>query len=397
MNPAKNRIMLFVTLMIGTLTQMCTDMYTPSIPAISQAFHSSVGQAQLTMTWLLLGIVVTGLIYGPLSEVIGRRYTILLGVGISLTGTLLCGCAHTLLTLQIGRLIEGIGLGACATLWRSILRDSYSGKELASISSFLTNVIILSVIVAPLLGGYFQQYLSWRVTFIFLFVWSVFIMYVVYAHFKETGKHHGRHRLNIGFIRAAYAELFRSKTFLGYSLCALLSYGGLFSWITVGSTLLIHGAGIQPVTFGWLTILFGGAMALGGTVNGKWVKRLGTHTMIQVGWSLMFIAGVILLVTHLWFGITVMDIVIPVMLFIFAASFIFPNVFAGAFHSIGHIAGYGGALYSSIQLAGGMLFSAVLSHLSSSSSVPLAWTFMLSGGLSWGFYRVLLREGNITR
>jgi DHA1 family bicyclomycin/chloramphenicol resistance-like MFS transporter/DHA1 family 2-module integral membrane pump EmrD-like MFS transporter len=237
--------------------------------------------------------------------------------------------------------------------------------------------------VAPFLGGYFQQYLGWHATFIFLLGWIVFVTAVILFCFKETSQHHGKHRLNLTFIGSAYAELLSSRKFMGFCLCVFLSYGGLFTWMTAGPVILIHGAHISPVMFGYLMILTGIAMALGGIVNAKLVAKVGTARLMTVGWSLMVVAGVLTLLGKYLWGITSYDIIIPAMIFIFGTSFIFSNAVAGAFTPFGHIAGYAGSLYNGIQLLGGAVFSAYLSHLNTSSQLPMAWMFIASGVLAW--------------
>lgn len=382
-----NTIILVIILAVGTLTQVCTDMYTPSLPAIAHYFHADVGQAQFTMTALMLGMTLTCLLYGPLSEVIGRRLTLILGIFIAIVGAAICLFAHSITILQLGRFIQGCGLGACSTLWRSIFRDTYSGDELASVSSYLTNFILLSVVLAPIMGGYFEQYFNWQTTFIVLLAWSVIVLAMVAFLFKETGQHHGKHRLNIKFIVSTYRELLTTRSFMGFTFCSLLTFGGLFAWLTAGSVVLIKGAGMQPVSFGWLSIITGLAMALGGTLNGKFVKQIGSRIMMQWGWALMTLAGTLLFSGYYVFGITVWSVLAPAVIFIFGSTLVFANAFSNAFLDIGHIAGYGGALYSGIQLMGGVVFSAILSHLNASNPVPMAGMFIASGVLAWMVYK----------
>ena len=262
-----------IIILIATLTQISTDIYTPSLPSVAYLLHGTLGQAQMTMTWFIFGVAITSLIYGPISEGIGRRWTMVIGNVIAMLGVIICLLADNIHALQIGRLIQGIGLGACAALWRSIFRDTYSGEQMAKVSSYLVNVIILSVILAPFLGGYFQQYLGWKASFMFILAWIIIISLVILFAYKETGQHHTKHRLKLSFIRNAYLELLTSRIFMGYCLCVFLTYGGLFTWITAGPVVLIHGSGVEPVVFGGLMIFTGIAMALGSTFNGKLVKK----------------------------------------------------------------------------------------------------------------------------
>ena len=90
-------------------------------------------------------------IYGPLSESVGRGYTLL--IGIAIVGMIICFNSQSIHSLQIGRFVQGCGLGAANCLWR--------------FSSYLVNLIILSILLAPFLGA-LQQYIGWHANFVFL-------------------------------------------------------------------------------------------------------------------------------------------------------------------------------------------------------------------------------------
>ncbi len=388
----KNNTLLLILLLMGTLTQISADIYTPSLAAIAHAFHATLGQVQLTMTWFIFGVAITGLIYGPLSEGIGRRSTIMIGLVIALIGTVFCLVAKNIIWLQMGRLIQGLGLGATSALWRSIFRDAYSGEEMARVASFLTNMIVVSVILAPFLGGYIQQYAGWHFVFIVLFMWIAFVLLTVVFLFKETGTHHGKHRLNAMFMFQAYRELLTSRLFMGMSISVLLTYGGLFTWITAGPIILIHGAKISPVVFGYLCILIGFSYVLGSTINSRCIKKEGIHFMLKVGWLIMFLAGLLTLLGYFIAGINVYVVLLPAFFFVLGTTFVFANAIAVAFTPFGHIAGYCGSLYSCIQLLGGVLFTALSSYFNTNSQLPMAWMFMASGLLAWVVFRIFVKE-----
>lgn len=370
--------MLVIICLVGTLSQISTDIYTPSLPYIAHYFNASMGQVQLTLTWFMFGVAATTLIYGPVSEVIGRRWTVLLGNVIAIVGTFVCLFSPSIYVLQIGRLLQGAGIGASATVWRSIFRDSYSGEEMAKVASYLINIIILSVILAPFVGGYIQQYMGWHAVFVFLAVWIMMVSFIVLFAFNETSQHHGKHRLKLSFIFNAYKELLLSRKFVGFSLTVFLTFGGLFTWMTAGPIILIHGIGIQPVEFGYLMIFSGIAMGLGGFINGKLIKFLGCERLLLCGFAIMFIAGAITLLGYLSMGLTVYNVVVPAFIFVLGVSLVFPNASSMAFTPFGHIAGYAASLYSAIQLLGGVVFSAIVSHLNSHNQLAMAWMFIAS-------------------
>jgi len=131
-------------------------------------------------------------------------------------------------------------------------------------------------------------------------------------------------------------------------------------------------------------------MAIGGTVNGKFVKKLGSRQMMKIGWSIMGVAGILTVAGYYLWGMDLYTVLVPAVIFIFGSTLTFANAFSNAFAEIGHIAGYGGGLYSTVQLIGGAVFSGVLSHLSTSSQLPMGILFFASALLSWVAYQAIV-------
>jgi DHA1 family bicyclomycin/chloramphenicol resistance-like MFS transporter/DHA1 family 2-module integral membrane pump EmrD-like MFS transporter len=338
------------------------------------------------MSAFILGVALTTLIYGPLSEIIGRKATIIIGVSIALVGTGLCIFAANIHMLYIGRFIQGCGLGACAALWRSIFRDAYSGDALTRIGSYFVIAMTLAAILAPFAGGFIQQHLGWRYNFVILFAWTAIILLKVCFIFKETSEHHGKHRSNVAFIAGTYYSLPKDPTFIGFCLIALLTYGGLFAWLTAGPVILIHGLHLQPSEYGTLVILTGLSTGLSGYIGGKLIKNFSSISLFIFGLLVMVLAGALILMTEPLIGTKVITIIIAAMLYAFGSTFVFLNCFSLGFKNVGKVAGYAGSLYSCIQLCGGFIFSGLLSYLNSSNPKPLAWMFIASGAASLALY-----------
>jgi DHA1 family bicyclomycin/chloramphenicol resistance-like MFS transporter/DHA1 family 2-module integral membrane pump EmrD-like MFS transporter len=326
-----------------------------------------------------------------ISEGIGRKKTLLIGLTITLAGALLCLFAKNIHMLQIGRFVQGCGAGACTGLWRSILRDNYSGKAMAKMGGTLSNLMIFSIITAPFLGGYLSQYFGWRADFKFLSTYTLLILILITLFFKETGKHHHVDRLRVKFILTTYLEILKSKLFIGCALASLFTYGAVFTWIMQSPILLIHSAGLSPVSFGHLTLLTGLIIFLGNSINKRLLDRFSGDTLLQAGWTIMFFAGLILLIGHfyfeprLWFLVTFL----PALILIFGASFVWTSITAKAFLPFGHIAGYAGGLYSSIQILGGVIFGSILAKMNSETQLPVSLLILICIALAWVSFRAL--------
>lgn len=382
-----HRILFFIIVFAACLTQFASDIYAPSLPAIAKILNTHINYVQWSMSIYMFGVAVSQLIYGPISEGVGRKPPMVIGLIIMCIGSLVCLWAQTIDIVMLGRLIQGCGAGACAALWRSVFRDVYSGEELAKYGSYLVIFIMFIIPAAPALGGYFQEYWGWRANFVFMTVYSILAILAIVFGFKETSLHHHPERLKWLYIVRTFNSLLISKLFMGVTLATFLSYGALFCWFTVGPILLIKNLGLTPVEFGWISALGGGgAYALAGLINGKLVTRLGIPFMMRLGFSIMIFSGIILVLCYFLFGMNVWSIAVPGILFYFGSTFIWPNAFATAFTPFGKIAGYAGALYGFMQICGGAVISWLISFLPGTNQIPLGITFIVCSFTSWVIY-----------
>ncbi len=392
-----SKSMLFtIILFVACSAQIASDIYSPSLPAIAINLHTSIANAQFSMAIFMFGVAISQLFYGPLSEGLGRRIPIIVGLSILFVGNLISFFAPSITILIIGRLIQGAGAGACSALWRSIFRDTFEGDELAKYGSYFSILVTFIVPAAPVLGGYLQEYFNWRASFAFLAIYSFNTLLMVLIWLNETSQHHHIERLKPKFIVESYKHILSSSIFMGYTLCTFLCYGAFFSWFAVGPILLIHIIGISPIQFGWITLFGGGfATAFGGWVNGRYVTRLGAHNMLRIGFSIMFIAGTIMLAGKFAFGINTFLVVAPMILFYFGVTFIWPSAFAGAFGPFGKMAGYAGALYGFMQISGGAVIGALVSYLPDKNQIPLSLVFITTSILAWIIFEKVVRKKEI--
>lgn len=389
-----DKLLFFVVLLAACLTQFATDIYTPSLPAIAHTLHyANLSLAQLSLAIYLYGVAATLLIYGPLSDGIGRKTPMLIGIGLMLVGSIICMFANSIYVLIAGRFIQGCGAGACAGLWRSIFRDVFTGEQLAKYGSYFAIFVMFIVPAAPTIGGLLQQYLDWRASFIFISIYTLIVFVLVLFAYKETSKTHHSEKLKLPYVAKTFKRLLTSPIFMGITACNFLVYGAQFAWLTNGPILLIHQLKISPLEFGLLNFVSGGlAYATAGWVNGKCVTRFGMANMLRAGWIITLIAGILMLSGYWIFGLNLWAIMVPVIIFYFGATLIWPNAFSIAFTPFGDIAGYTGALYSFMQLGGGAIIGTLAAYLPTHSQLPLSIIIIVTPILAWLLYSSLVHE-----
>lgn len=367
-----------VMMLAACLTGFVADIYIPSFLTMSQDLSSSISHVQQSMGIFLFAVSISQLIYGPISEIIGRRIPLVMGLIIALIGSLICFYANNINTLLIGRLIQGAGAGACACLWRAILKDSLSHDEISKYAGYLGIIMVFVVAASPALGGLMESYLNWKYSLLIVIIYIFATLILVLWYLSETNIHHHNNQMSFAFFKNAFGSLLSSRIFMGYSICVFLTYGAFFSWFVMGPVLLIGQIGVKPDVFGIINLVIGGsAMALGGLLNGKIVGKLGKSFMLRLGWGLIFAAGMMILIWNIFWPQTAISLVFFVFIFLFGATFIWPNAFTEAFAPFAKIAGCASTLYSMMQLGGGAVIGS-LSSLLPKSSNSLAVIFILS-------------------
>jgi DHA1 family bicyclomycin/chloramphenicol resistance-like MFS transporter/DHA1 family 2-module integral membrane pump EmrD-like MFS transporter len=342
-------LLVFVVLMLMVLMQMTTDQYIPSLPAITKVFKTNEASIQLTLSLFMLGLSSSHIFYGPLSDKIGRKPPLILGIGISILGSLCCFLAPTVLILIIGRFIQGFGIGCCGSVGRSLVRDLFTDRILSKIGSYVGIVSVFIMVASPVLGGYIQEHFGWRYNFLFLLIFGTLIWILALCTLSETNKNLNPLATKLSVMRTNYFTLLSSKVFLGYALCACFACAGLIAYLTITPFLFQDVLGLSPIEFGQLTVFIAGAICVSGIINSQLVMSKGVLFMVLTGVLLMILGGFSLLCLTLLGLHNVLSIMIPVALFSMGVGFTFINAFAGAFHPFPHMAGTVGALYACMQ------------------------------------------------
>jgi Bcr/CflA subfamily drug resistance transporter len=367
----------FLALLLVTLGQFAIDIYLPSLPAMVVDLGATKSAVQQTLSFFLIGFAFSQLIYGPLSERFGRRIVLLIGLLIFIGGALGAYFAHTVDFLIIMRLIQGLGIGAANVLCRAILRDLYHGSELAKKVTFLGILWVLSPVVAPVLGGYIEEYWGWRMNFAFLAIFVLLIWIWAFLLLPETKDQTQRQSVHPIAIGRNYLHLLSNRPFLGYVFADFFLYGVLSSFYVAGPFLLQKVLGLSPVAFGWTMLIISGGYLLGSSFNVRLIHRLPQTTVIKIGlaWVLIVSVGMVLLAGC---GIlNIASIVLPLCLLFFGIAFIFTNCIGLSLSIFPHLAGSASAVWGFLAYFGGTLATSSMSYLPEKTSLPLSIALLI--------------------
>ena len=151
--------------LLSAIGPFAVDMYLPALPSIGQSLGASMSAVQASLMVFFIALGVGQLIYGPLSDMLGRKAPLYFGLVLFATGSVGCAMAPDIQTLVVLRFVQGLGASAGMVIPRAVVRDLHTGHDAARLMSLLMLVFSISPILAPLAGSLLIESLGWRSVF----------------------------------------------------------------------------------------------------------------------------------------------------------------------------------------------------------------------------------------
>lgn len=355
--------------MLGALTALgplSIDAYLPAVPMLEREFAVRPGSGSISLSAYFLGLACAQLGWGVLADRRGRRPALLWGLGVYVVGSLLCGAATNLPMLALARLVQGVGGAASMVITRAIVRDTWSGREVAKVMSLISLIMGVAPILAPLGGGALLAVAGWRSIFAILsgagcVLWGLSLRLI--SETKPAGA--------AAPLGQGVSVLLRDRAFLAYTLAGGGAAAGMFAYISGAPSVFITQLGTTPTTFA----LFFGLNASGLIAFSQWnrvlLERRTPAAIVRFGVGLEVVAGA---------GLVLVAVLLPRVetiapcLWCFVASLgvVTPNTVALGLESHGPRAGLASALMGSLQFAVSATASALVSLLANQTAVPMA-------------------------
>ncbi|WP_404382909.1 multidrug effflux MFS transporter [Caenispirillum salinarum] len=373
-----------------------TDMYLPSLPAMTRAFETSVSMVQLTLSVFTAGFAFGMLFYGPLSDRFGRLPVLMGGVTLYVAASVVCMVAPTIEALLAGRFLQALGACAGPVLGRAIVRDVYDRAEAARMLSYMAAAMALAPAVAPLIGGGLHAAFGWQSNFVVLTGFGVVILAAVWVALQETNRHRDPHALRPSRIIANFLHLLKSRAFMGHTACVALAFGGLFSFISGSSFVVIDVLGVKPGYFGFAFMAVVIGYITGAFGGGRLTGRLGIERMLFIGSLLVAAAGTTAMALA-WAGVeTVVAVIAPISVYFLGAALVMPNGTAGAIGPFPRMAGAASSLLGFLQMGMGSLTGYLVGLLHDGTTRVMTTSIGLMGLATLGVFLLAvrgLREG----
>ncbi|MCG3734126.1 Bcr/CflA family efflux MFS transporter [Vibrio cincinnatiensis] len=210
------------------VTSLSTDIYLPAMPEMAKELQ---GDAELTVTGFLIGFAVAQLIWGPISDQIGRRKPMFIGMVLFTIGSLGCALSTSMEQIVFWRVFQAFGACTAPMLARAMVRDLFSRTRAAQMLSTLMIIMAIAPIGGPLLGGQMITFTTWHSIFILLAVIGGFLFLSIFL-LPETLNTDKRTKASISSAFVNYFRLLSHKTFMRYTLCVTFYYVSAYAFIT---------------------------------------------------------------------------------------------------------------------------------------------------------------------
>jgi DHA1 family bicyclomycin/chloramphenicol resistance-like MFS transporter len=367
---------------VGALGPFAIDMYLPALPAVAADLGASVQAVQVTLTAFFIAFGACQLVYGPLSDRLGRRPPLFIGIGIFLAGSLGCLLAPSIAALVAARFVQGLGAAAVMVVPRAIVRDLHTGPEATRLMALVMLVIAVAPMTAPLIGSLVMPLGGWRAIFGLLTLLGVGCLLLTALVLDETLPPEARRAAGPAELWRGARRLLGDGSFMGLTLVAGFSIASFFIFIASASFVYTGQFGLTPfgfsLAFALNAIGFFGASQLAASLG----ERYGMARVILV--AVAGFAGLTaILLALVLAGIGSLPLIVG-MLFVANAclGLVMPTTMVMALDPHPEVAGLASSLGGTIQMLTGAVMIALAGPFFDGTATPMVAAIALAGLLA---------------
>ena len=363
-----------MAVVLGSLSWLgpfAIDMYLPALPVLAADLNASVSASQATLMAFFISFGVSQLVYGPISDVVGRKPPLYFGLSIFAVASMGCAFAPTIEWLIGMRFLQGVGASAVMSIPRAVIRDCYRGNDATRLMSTVMLIIAVSPMFAPLLGSAVIVPFGWRAVFVAVGLASIMGFLMTRFALKETLLPENRRPFSFGAMFKAFGVLFRDAHYMGLTMIGGLGMASFFSFLATSSFLYMDYYGLNSFQYslafagnalGFFTASqlaanlgrrFGPVGVIKGAVAGYCSSATLLFTLVMLGFDGLYMLAGMLFATYAFLGL------------------VLPTAMVLSLEEHGPIAGTAAALGGTLQMVTGAVAIAVVSAVFDNTPVPL--------------------------
>lgn len=400
MNELKKEVTLhkfWIVLLLGSLTAfgpLSMDMYLPALPIVAVDLHTTTSLAQLSLTACLIGLAVGQLIFGPLSDIRGRRRPLVFTLSIYAVASVLCAFSTTIWMFIALRFIQGVTGAAGIVIARASARDMYSGKDLTKFIALLALVNGAAPILAPISGGFILNFASWHAVFIILGIIGLIMFLAVTFFLPETLAEDKRSEGSMLAVVKTFGKLFKDRVFMGIAFTQAFIMSSMFAYISGSPFVLQNLYHVTPQQFSLFFALNGIGIIIAAQVTGRLSNTISEVKLLFTGVLLSF-SGSILLVIVVWNELPLLFMTVALFLVVSSIGMVSTTSFALGMQSQGNSAGSASAFLGLLPFVGGALVAPLVGIAGDATAWPMGIIIISCSSIALLIFVVFVRKSEL--
>lgn len=377
---ARNAIVLGLLSAVGPFA---IDMYIPALPSIAADLNTTTAATQMTLTVFFIAFGVCQIVYGPVSDMVGRKPPLYFGLTLFTLGSIGCALSPSIGWLIACRFLQGVGASAVMVIPRAIIRDLHTGHEATRLMALVMLVFSVSPILAPLTGSALIVPFGWRAVFVAVTIAAFISLAMLTFMLPETRPPQDRIKVGVSDVFSGFGLLLRDWHFLGLTFIGGLGMASFFAFLASSSFIYIDHFGLTPtqysLAFALNAIGFIGASQFAATLG----ARFGTARVVMGAVTLFMTFALFLLAVTLA-GVDRLPVLIGLLFVSFAwLGLVVPSTMVLSLEDHGPIAGIASALGGMLQMVTGAIMIAVVSLFFNGTPKPMVVTIALCAVAAW--------------
>ena len=380
LTPEKHSIpVLMILTLFAMVGPVSIDIFTPSLPAITEFFGTNNVTAQWSVGIFMLGFSVSMLIVGPLADRFGRKNTLFAGYTLYLLATLVILNTESIHVFVGARFAQAV-FGCFGTaVARMVARDFYSDKMEVKMLAYISGCLTIAPMVAPVAGGYIQQYAGWQYSFVAMMVMGMMAMSML---FIIPERHTPNHNATQG-VFSGYAAILTDVRYMRFAIAAGAAFSGAFVFVAGGAFVFIGQLNVAPTTYGYMFAVAIAGYLLSATMGPTVTKNMSRSQSTMLAASLMLIGAIACLGSGiLTAGTSVLGYVIGIVIYEMGLGFFMPLCQARSTEHMTENMGTAAGLLFFVEMLMATLISALVGLLPESGTLSLSAITLVAIGIT---------------
>jgi DHA1 family bicyclomycin/chloramphenicol resistance-like MFS transporter len=274
------------------------DTFFPSFHAIAEQFSVSAWAVQQTLTVYMLPLSFMSLVQGPLSDAVGRRRVIIIGLAVYTVASIGCTFAPTFATLLVFRAFQGASVGVGVIVGRAVIRDLYDGPQAQKLLSLVTMIFGFAPAVAPVIGGWIHVTLGWRAVFGFMALFGAILCITSYLKLPETHPPERRPRLHVPELTRTALRVAGHGEFLLLALGMGANFATMMCFIGAAPMVVLDHWHLRETQFAALFFPVISGFVIGAWISGRMAGRIPTVRQTGLGFTLALSGSILTTIVH---------------------------------------------------------------------------------------------------